>query len=457
MLNKARFNQVLFNGGVAYVAKLVALTGSLVVSGFASADVQIDKPFAASVTPNVTVSAPLEKLSPLAAAVHAAVTSQPELAQSTNLGAVINTSVTLAPIDPIILNVVRSSVDVTATVADVEIEQTTPMSAVAPAVAEAGGVFDLLIPIEGQASVEATSNPELELIVNLDGQSSLGGLQASGTLSGAVDIEIPLAAQVVNVASAAGLFELEIPLGADALAQGAVAGDVHLDIPLDGYSDIGGIQAVGTLEADLGLIVNLEVAPTDLIALSSGYIKLDIPVAVDALASAATTGGIHLDIPIGGTADTAASADADVHITVNLDGQSSLGGIQAEASLVADVDLTKPLGVAVLGPVTATADIHLTKKPSASVDTNAVTAGNVHLTIPVATNAEAAAEIDNSKLRVIHYYDDLVVAIDFDGVQAAYAVYGGIEAAYEVEDSSSANWEIDTVEAAGISYLLQAA
>ena len=110
-----------------------------------------------------------------------------------------------------------------------------------------------------------------------------------------------------------------------------------------------------------------------------------------------------------------------------------------------------------LGPVTATADIHLTKKPSASVDTSAVTAGNVHLTIPVATNAEAAAEIDNSKLRVIHYYDDLVVAIDVDGVQAAYAVYGGIEAAYEIEDGSSANWEIDTVEAAGISYLLQAA
>ena len=605
MLNKARLNQVLFNGRVAYVAKLVALTGSLVVSGFASADVQIDKPFAASVTSNVTVLAPLEKQAPLAAAVHATVTSQPELAQSTNLGAVIDTSATLVPIDPIILNVVRSSVDVTATVADVEIEQTTPVSAVAPAVAEASGVFDLAIPIAGQASVEVTVDPLLIILVELDGQSSLGGLQASGTLSGSVDLGIPLAAQAATEASATGLFELEIPLGADALIEGAAAGDVHLDIPLDGYSDIGGIQAVGTLEADLGLTVNIEAATnvtalsgggitleipvavdaiassattgdihldipidgvaqttaaadadvhitvnldgqsdigglqasgtlaggvsldiplaaqvlteaettggihvdipldatangsavadadvhitvnldgqsdiggiqavgtleadinitvnldavTDVAALSSGYIKLDIPVAVDALASAAATGGIHLDIPIGGTADTAASADADVHITVNLDGQSSLGGIQATASLDADVDLTKPLGVAVLGPVTATADIHLTKKPSAGVDAIAVTAGNVHLTIPVATNAEAAAEIDNSKLRVIKYYDDLLATVDVDGVAAAYAVIGGIEATYEIEDAS-ANWEIETVEAAGISYLLQAA
>ena len=59
MLNRGRFNQFVFNGRVAVVAKLVALAGSLVVNSSTAADVNISAPLAGSVSSNVVVSAPL--------------------------------------------------------------------------------------------------------------------------------------------------------------------------------------------------------------------------------------------------------------------------------------------------------------------------------------------------------------------------------------------------------------
>ena len=152
---------------------------------------------------------------------------------------------------------------------------------------------------------------------------------------------------------------------------------------------------------------------------------------VDALTSSVVAGDIHLDIPIDGRHVICVSADtaADVHITVNLDSQSSLGGLQSVATK-GDVDLTKPLGVAVLGPVTATADIHLTKNSAGAVATDATAEANVRLVIPVAsdiTTTEATVEVE-PRLLVIHYYDDVVAAVEVEGVSASQEVEENSEA-----------------------------
>ena len=457
--------------------------GGMQAAGTLVGDIAIDVPLAAQAQAQSQTTGNVKLEIPIDGAVNVSASAEAAIDQTTKLGTDIGIAVSITG-EPLVINVVRSSVDVSAITDPVEIDQTTPLGGDSLSTSAAEGGIDLHIEIAGQAASQVTSTPELGLIVNLDGESSLGGLQAAGTLAGDIAIDVPLATQVQAESTASGGVDLDIPLDGTALPQGQVAGGVHLDIPLDGNSSLGGIQATGTLAADVEITVNLE-STTNVTALASGDIELEIPVAGDVFASSVVAGDIHLDIPIDGTASVSADTAADVHITVNLDGQSSLGGLQSVATLEGDVDLTKPLGVAVLGPVTATADIHLTKNSAAAVATDATAEANVRLVIPVAsdtTTTEATVEVEPTLL-VIHYYDDVVAAVEVEGVSAsqeveensgsiaaadlyvanaiadqvvASVVVSGVQASFAVESGVTAEAEVEVIETYEISYLMAA-
>ena len=477
MLNRALFNQVLFNGRIAGA---IALAGSIVVSSAVSATVEKFALLTGSSYASTATQASLNKSDNLAAAILAEATSSSAIYLNTSLESDVSTHSTIecAPVVDTPLDGLSDLGGLAVTgILSGSLEGITPLSsqlqcsssasqsgvvllknirsAVAVSSSAQGGlVLESVLSAEvnalalSQADTHISVNFSAESVATTDAAASLDLLlpiaatgNANVTASGIVKISKALSATVASVTSASNsTFNKESPLNAATSVLSLLAGSPVLDISIGGSS-----SCIALTAAEVGLGVNLATI-AELTSLASGGLQISSflgsavlgpvsvsadayiqkPVTANAQITTTTDAALLKEIPLDATLDASVTvADGDLEKLAKLSAT-----INTQLSAAGNIKISADLGVAILGPIAATAALDITKNIAANSVSTSATSAEIDLTVSLGGELASSQQVSaDLSVYLLIYYGKISAVVETRQVVAAVEIQNGLQSA----------------------------
>lgn len=361
MLNRALFNQILFNGRIA---ETIVLAGSIVVSSAAASELKIATLLSGSSAVSAVTHAQVSKTDNLAAVISATSLSLCDVRLSMPLQSGVSASAVLDGV-PAVAKPLDGLSDLgglaVTGILEGSLEGITPLnsqlqcsSSIVPAsVAVSKTVF-------GTASVSVSTLAALGRITSVS-----GGVVASAAATADAQVAINISATPNITAASLASLNLSLPISASINASVAINSTLINSIKLSG-----GIQTQATTSAvvETQSFIRLDCAVTATATASNTAFDKESPLSASVISQGLAGGDLSLAIFVEGSSGYVTSAIGLVETVVILDAvaqitSSATGGLQNDSFL----------GSAVFGPVTATADTYVEKPVTANAQVRTTT------------------------------------------------------------------------------------
>jgi hypothetical protein len=361
MLNRALFNQVLFNGRVTAA---IALAGSIAVSSTTAAGVEVATFLNGSSAVSAVTQAQVSKTDNLAAVVSATSLSLCDVRLSMPLESGVSASASIAGV-PVIAKPLDGLSDLgglaVTGILEGSLEGITPLnsqlqcsSSIVPASVAVSKT------LSGAASVSSSTHGAVS-------KTAAFGAGVIASATAIVDAQVAIncsATPNITAASVASL-NLALPISASINASVAINSTLSNSVGLSGSIQT---QATTSAVADAQAYTILNCAITATATASNTAFNKESPLSASGVSEISAGGNLLLAIFIEGSSGCAASVIGLVDHVVILDAVAQLtstatGGLQNDSFL----------GSAVFGPVTATADIYLEKSVTANAQVTTTT------------------------------------------------------------------------------------
>jgi hypothetical protein len=503
MLNRALFNQILFNGRIA---KTIVLAGSIVVSSAAASELKIATLLSGSSAVSAVTHAQVSKTDNLAAAILAEATSSSAIYLNTSLESDVSTHSTIecapvvdTPLDGLsdlgglaVTGILSGSLEgITPLSSQLQCSSSASQSGIVllkiiesvvavSSSAQGGLVLESVLSAEvnalalSQADTHISVNFSAESVATTDAAASLDLLlpiaatgNANVTASGIVKISKALSATLATVTSASNsTFNKESPLNAATSVLSLVAGSPVLDIPIGGSS-----SCIALTAAEVGLGVNLATL-AEFTSSASGGLQISSFLGSAVLGPVSVSADAYIQKPVAANAQITTTTDAALLKEISLDATLNEsvtvadGDLEKLAKLSAaintqlfaagNIKISADLGVAILGPIAATAALDITKNIAANSVSTSATSAEIDLTVSLSGELASSQQVSaDLSVYLLIYYGNISATVEARQVVAAVEIQNSLQSAAQVviQNGLKAEAEIKYIHAAEISYL----